>query len=75
MACSPDTYFPSYQAGEKVRDPYKGGVLGSVLGGSVRLPEEHAGTLMVFRAYDRMSYALVMEATSEMRVGDRVRNP
>ncbi len=64
-----------YQAGDKVRDPYKGGVLSGVIGGRVKLPEEHAGELMVFRTYDRMSYALVMEATSEIRVGDRVRNP
>jgi len=30
---------------------------------------------MVFRIFDRMSYALVMEATSEIRVLDTVRNP
>ncbi len=62
------------QVGEKVRDPYRGGVLGGVLGSKVRLPEEPAGELMVFRTYDRMSYGLVLRATSEMRVGDKVRN-
>jgi hypothetical protein len=31
--------------------------------------------MMVFRIFDRMSYALVMEATSEIRVLDTVRNP
>jgi hypothetical protein len=41
----------------------------------VRLPDELAGTMMVFRIFDRMSYALVMEATSEIRVLDTVRNP
>jgi len=41
----------------------------------VRLPDEPAGTMMVFRTFDRMSYALVMEATSEIRVLDSVRNP
>ncbi len=64
-----------YQAGDKVRDPYKAGMLGSLLGGRVRLPEERAGEMMVFRSYDRMSYALVMEATSEIRVGDKIQNP
>jgi hypothetical protein len=34
-----------------------------------------AGTTMVFRVFDRMSYALVMEATREIRVLDTVRNP
>lgn len=41
----------------------------------VTLPDEQAGTLMVFKTYDRMSYALVMEATSEIHVLDLVRNP
>jgi hypothetical protein len=30
---------------------------------------------MVVKAYDDVSYALVMESVSEMRVGDRVVNP
>ncbi len=41
----------------------------------VQLPDEPAGTMMVFRIFDRMSYALVMEATSDIRVLDTVRNP
>lgn len=41
----------------------------------VRLPDEPAGLSMVFRAYDRMSYALVLRATSEIHVQDTVRNP
>ena len=31
--------------------------------------------MMGFRIFDRMSYALVMEATNEIRVMDIVRNP
>jgi hypothetical protein len=41
----------------------------------VRLPDEMEGTTMVFRTFDRISYALVMEATRELRVLDTVRNP
>ncbi|MGH8218353.1 MAG: LysM peptidoglycan-binding domain-containing protein [Steroidobacteraceae bacterium] len=41
----------------------------------VRLPEERAGTLLVFKAFDRMSYALVVGASEQMRVADIVRNP
>ena len=44
-------------------------------GEKVRLPDEPAGILMVFKTYDRISYALVMEATNEIHVLDRVRNP
>ena len=64
-----------FQAGDKVRDPYKSGILSGVLSSRVKLPEEPAGELMVFKTYNRMSYALVMEATSEIRVGDKLRNP
>ncbi len=39
------------------------------------LPAEDAGTLLVFRSFERMSYALVVTNTSPIRVGDRVRNP
>jgi hypothetical protein len=41
----------------------------------VKLPEERVGLLMVFRVRDDISYALVTQATSEIRVADAVRNP
>lgn len=59
------------QAGRKVNDASKPGRISR----NVTLPEESAGLAMVFRSYERMSYALVMRATSEMHVQDVVRNP
>ncbi len=44
-------------------------------GKKVRLPEERAGTLLVFRTFDRVSYGLVVGASSEIHVADIVRNP
>ncbi|MGH8150595.1 MAG: LysM peptidoglycan-binding domain-containing protein [Steroidobacteraceae bacterium] len=41
----------------------------------VQLPEERAGTLLVFKSYDDMSYALVVGASEQMQIGDIVRNP
>ena len=55
------------QTGEEVKDRFGGG--------KVRLPEEEAGTVMVFKTYDRISYGLVMEATQAIHVHDMVRNP
>lgn len=55
------------QRGELVSDP--------VTDESLRLPGVPAGTVMVFRAYDRMSYALVMKASRSLSVGDRVHSP
>ena len=54
----------------------KGGVVKDrVEGGSVRLPDEQAGTVMVFKVYDRIGYGLVMEATQALHTLDYVRNP
>ena len=44
-------------------------------GKTVRLPNERAGTIMVIRVFDRVSYALVMEARRDMRVYDTFTNP
>ena len=56
-----------WQKGPNVRD--------HVGGGSVRLPDEAAGTVMVFKVYDRIGYGLVMEATNAIHTEDYVRNP
>lgn len=40
-----------------------------------KLPSERAGTLLVFKTYARMSYALIISAIAPMHVDDHVRNP
>jgi LysM repeat protein len=44
-------------------------------GKSITLPDERAGTLLVFKTYDTMSFALVVSTTVPVRVTDRVRTP
>ncbi len=39
-------------------------------GDEVKLPNEQAGTVMVFRTFDKVSLALVMKATRPLHVGD-----
>ena len=56
-----------FQTGEEVEDRFGGG--------KVTLPEEEAGTVMVFKTFDRISYGLVMEATEALHIHDAVRNP
>lgn len=41
----------------------------------VQLPDEHNGLLMVFRVFDRVAYALVLETVTGVRVGDRLAPP
>ncbi|KAF1050874.1 MAG: hypothetical protein GAK43_02645 [Stenotrophomonas maltophilia] len=57
-----------YKLGETVRD--------RVTGDPVKLPDERAGLVMVFRStYDRLSYGLVLTATRSLEVQDKIRNP
>lgn len=56
-----------YKTGETVRD--------RVTGELVKIPDERAGLLMVFRAYDKLSYGLILQASRQMAVLDKVRNP
>ncbi|MCC7329149.1 MAG: LysM peptidoglycan-binding domain-containing protein [Gammaproteobacteria bacterium] len=67
----PGSVLRVWQAGRTVTDTSKPGRISR----NVDLPEEAAGLAMVFRTYPRMSYALVMRATSEMHVKDIVRSP
>lgn len=58
------------QAGRQVRDSFAGR-----RAETVTLPREHAGRLIVFRVFDRMSLGLIMEAERAMNVGDAVQTP
>jgi len=59
-----------YQAGRVVRDNYA-----DKRGEKVTLPDQRAGIVLVYRTFDRVSFALVMEAERAMTVFDRVQNP
>ncbi|MFY9179406.1 MAG: LysM peptidoglycan-binding domain-containing protein [Venatoribacter sp.] len=41
----------------------------------VQLPDEDAGTLLVIRSFEKMSYGLIMRATQPLRVGDKADSP
>jgi len=56
-----------YKTGEVVRDRVKGG--------TVALPDERAGLLMIFRTFEKLSFGLVLEADRALAVNDKVRNP
>ena len=56
-----------YKTGETVRD--------RITGEQVKIPDERAGLVMVFRTYDKLSYGLVLAAQRQLAVMDKVRNP
>jgi hypothetical protein len=41
----------------------------------IKLPNERNGLLMVFRPFETLSYALILEISDTVSVGDRVANP
>lgn len=56
-----------YKTGETVRD--------RITDEFIKVPDERAGLLMVFRTYDKLSYGLVLAATRQLAVLDKVHNP
>jgi hypothetical protein len=42
---------------------------------TVQLPDERAGTMLIFKTYSNLSYGLVVETTVPVRVADQVRTP
>jgi hypothetical protein len=73
------TVFSSWRVGSRTPDRVKVGIdrsedtVGS--GSKVRLPDEFAGHMMVFRTFDKVSYALVMDSIRPTRVGYEVKHP
>jgi len=71
------------QAGKVVRDVYgKQSGFARTLGGvgtsfapKVKLPDERAGTLLIFKSFDRISYGLIVGAANVIHVQDVVHNP
>ena len=59
-----------YQEQEVIKDPYSINKFERV-----KLPEEFAGTLMIFRPFERVSYAIVMYAVEAIHLFDKVKTP
>ncbi|PWF54951.1 LysM peptidoglycan-binding domain-containing protein [Massilia glaciei] len=67
------TVLQLYNVGKVVKDT--GGKL-SRMGNTptIRLPDEHVGTLFIFRVFDKISYGLIMQVTEPVEVGDVARS-
>ncbi len=76
----PGTVLAIDHRGAVVPDVYRGGRnIGSDtsrdFAPKVQLPSERNGTLLVFKSFDRASYALIVGASDIIEIGDVVRSP
>jgi hypothetical protein len=53
--------------GEQARDP--------VTGKTLQMPDSRAGLLMVFRTFEKLSFAIVLESNQPLAVLDKIGNP
>lgn len=63
----PGHTFALYRKGEVVTD--------RLTQEAIRLPAERAGLAMVFRTFDRVSYALILSSSNTVKTGDEIRPP
>ena len=63
----PGNVLAIYKVGKQITD--------RVSGERIKMPDERAGVLMVFRTFEKVSMALVLDAEQGISVKDQVRNP
>lgn len=63
--------FEIFQAGSLIRDQVSKDRKAPL----IQLPDEQSGVLMVFRTFEKISFGLIMKATSAMHLGDRASTP
>ncbi|HEY8052378.1 MAG: LysM peptidoglycan-binding domain-containing protein [Steroidobacterales bacterium] len=68
-----DTTIDLYRGGKNIGDSTNG--VGTSFAPRVKLPDERAGTALVFKVFDRVSYALIVGASDAIHNGDVVHNP
>ena len=77
---NPGTVLAIDHRGETVPDLFRDGrnigTIGSIeFAPKVKLPNERNGTMLVFKSFERASYALIVGASDIIEVGDPVRTP
>jgi hypothetical protein len=69
------TVFSTWRPGEAVPDDVMHANRIAAARDKVQLPDEFNGRVMVFRTFDRVSYALVMDGIRPTQIGDRLKAP
>jgi hypothetical protein len=65
----------SYDQAAAARNTFRETCLSNRSSRAVKLPDARSGLLMVYRVFDRVSYALIMESDGPVYLLDQVQNP
>lgn len=65
----------TYDQAAEVRNTFRSTCLSNDSDRAVKLPDARSGLVMVYRVFDRVSYALIMESQGPVYLLDQVRNP
>ena len=65
----------TYDQSVSVQNAFRSTCLGNRNENAIKLPDAHSGLVMVYRVYDRVSYALIMQSNGPVYLLDTVRTP
>jgi hypothetical protein len=75
VRCLKENSRVTYNQTADVRSTFRSTCLGNSSDKTIKLPDARSGLVMVYRVYDRVSYALIMESEGPVYLLDTVRNP
>ena len=75
VRCLKENSKVTYDQSADVRNTFRNTCIGVDDDKIVKLPDARSGLVMVYRVYDRVSYALIMQSERPVYLLDSVRNP
>ena len=75
VRCLKENSKATYDQVVDVRNSFRSTCLGNSSDRAIKLPDTRSGLVMVYRVYDRVSYALIMQSNGPVYLLDSVKNP
>jgi len=75
VRCLKENSKVTYDQNTEIRNAFRNTCLGINDENTIKLPDARSGLVMVYRVYDRVSYALIMQSERPVYLLDSVRNP
>jgi hypothetical protein len=75
VRCLKENSKVTYDQAADVRNSFRSTCLGNTSDRAIKLPDARSGLVMLYRVYDRVSYALIMQSDGPVYLLDTVKNP